>query len=381
MTFAFETTPKIVCEDGAAGRLGPVLAELGAQHVLVVTDPFLAGSGLLQPALASLAGSGVAATVFCDVEVDPPQASVEAAARAARGAGVDAVIGFGGGSSMDTAKLVALLVGREHRLDDIYGVGLAQGPRLPLVQIPTTAGTGSEVTSVAVVTTPTGEKKGVSSPLLHADVAVLDATLTLGLPPRLTAMTGVDAIVHAVEAYTSRHRKNVVSDALAVKAFGLLTGAIGRAVENGSDLEARRAMLQGSLLAGIAFDNAPVAAVHALAYPLGGLFHVPHGLSNALVFAEVAAFNLPKAHGHYAELAGFAPRALTRDRTTGEGFVAAIEALVRSMPMEQRLGEVGVTSGDLDALTRDAMNVTRLLVNNPREVTPADARAIYEAVL
>lgn len=380
-SFSFQTTPRIRVEDGVSAALGAELAALGARHAMVVTDPFLASSGLLAPALASLAPAGVALTLYADVVADPPETSVLEAADIARRSGIDAVVGLGGGSAMDTAKLVALLAATDQRLPDIYGIDLARGPRLPLIQIPTTAGTGSEVTPISVITTPDDQKMAVVSGLLYPDLALLDATLTLGLPPRATAMTGVDAIVHAVEAYTTRHRKNPMSDALAVRALSLLAGNIGRAVDTGSDLDARRAMLQGSLLAGMAFANAPVAAVHALAYPLGGLFHVPHGLSNALVFAEVAAFNLSAAAPLYGELAPLLPADFTRGRAGGEGFVAGIQYLVSSMPMEQRLSQVGVTSADLDRLADDAMKVTRLLANNPRDVARADARKVYAAVL
>lgn len=379
--FSFQSPPRILAEDGGAERLGGLAAGLGARHAFIVTDPFLAASGLLDQALASFAPAGVAFTLFDGVEPDPPEPCVMRAVDEARLSGADLVVGLGGGSAMDTAKLVALLAATPQPIEDIYGLNLAKGPRLPLIQVPTTAGTGSEATPISILTTPDDQKKGVVSDLLYPDLAVLDATLTLGLPPRATAMTGVDAMVHAVEAYTTRHRKNPLSDALAVRALILLSGHIRRVVEDGSDLEARRAMLQGSLLAGMAFANAPVAAVHALAYPLGGLFHVPHGLSNALVFSEVAAFNLSEANGLYGELAALLPEDLTERRHTGEGFVGAIGTLVGQMPMEQRLSDVGVTQGDLDRLATDAMKVTRLLVNNPREVALEDARTIYAAVL
>lgn len=377
----FRTPGHIVCADGASETLGERMVHLGARHVLIVTDPYLASSGIIDPALNSLWRAGVATTLFDSVAPDPPEASVNAAVEVARGTGVDAVVGLGGGSAMDTAKLVALLAASGETLEAIYGVDQSQGPRLTLVQMPTTSGTGSEATPIAIVTTPDDQKKGVVSDWLYPDLALLDATLTLGLPPRATAMTGIDAMVHAVEAYTTRLKKNAISDALAVRALSLLGANIRRAVEDGSDLAARRAMLEGALMAGMAFANAPVAAVHALAYPLGGLFHVPHGLSNALVFAEVAAFNLPTADRLYSELASVLPRDLTEGRQDGEGFVAAINALVGQMPMEQRLSDVGVSASDLDRLTDDAMKVTRLLVNNPRAVTRSDARAIYAAVL
>jgi alcohol dehydrogenase class IV len=381
--FVFETVPRIVCELGAAGRLGALAQELGVRHAMLVTDKGLVQAGVLGGVLDGFRTAGVATTVFTDVLADPPESAVLAAVEAARAAGADGIIGFGGGSSLDTAKLVALLAGTPQALAEIYGIGLAKGPRLPLIQVPTTAGTGSEVTPIAIVTTPTQEKKGVVSPALYPDIAVLDGSLTVGLPPRMTAMTGIDAMVHAIEAFTTRHKKNPLSDALAVKALELLYANLRRVIADGADVAARSAMLQGSLLAGMAFANAPVAAVHALAYPLGGHFHVPHGLSNALVLAPVLAFNKPAAEALYAELAQvILPEQRFADAAgAAQAFIDTIAALVAEMPFEQRLGEVGVTEGDLDLLARDVMNIQRLLVNNPRELSEADARAIYATVL
>jgi len=381
--FTFETTPWGVCEDGAAARLGPYAADMGLKRAMVVTDPGFRATGLLEPAGESLCDAGAEPPIFSDVEADPPEVSIERAVNLARAQHIDGVSGVGGGSSMDTAKLVALLAGSGQGVAEVYGIDVASGPRLPLIQVPTTAGTGSEVTPIAIVTTPSDEKKGVISRLLYPDLALLDATLTVGLPPEVTAATGVDAMVHAIEAYTTRHKKNPVSDALALKALGLLAGAIRTAVRDGANLEARRDMLQGAMLAGMAFANAPVAAVHALAYPLGGRFHVPHGLSNALVLLPVLEFNLPAAEGLYAELyeavapAGPTPSA----NAAARAFFEAMQAIVDDMPMPRRLREVGVKEADLDMLADDAMNVQRLLVNNPREVTRADALAIYRKVL
>lgn len=371
--FVFETTPKIVAESGGAKRLGAICAGLSVRRPLVVSDPGLVAAGMVAPVEASLRGAGLDPVLFTDVAADPPEEVVEAAVAFARGAEIDGVVGVGGGSSLDTAKLVALLVGRPQALPEIYGIGLARGPRLPLVQVPTTAGTGSEVTPISIVTTPTHEKKGVVSPLLLPDVALLDGTLTLGLPPRVTAMTGIDAMVHAIEAYTTRSKKNPLSDSLALAALKLLYANIRRVIADGSDVAARAAMLEGSMLAGMAFANAPVGAVHALAYPIGGHFHVPHGLSNALVLAPVMAFNLPACEPLYAELA----RAAIPGATTGADLVRAMTELVAEMPMEQRLADVGIAETDLDMLAVDAMKVQRLLVNNPREVTLDDARALY----
>jgi Alcohol dehydrogenase, class IV len=215
---------------------------------------------------------------------------------------IDGVIGVGGGSSMDVAKLVAALSGNDTPIAEIYGVNQITDPRLPLIQIPTTAGTGSEVTPISIITTGETTKAGIVSDTLLPDVAVLDAKLTVGLPSSVTAATGVDAMVHAIEAYTSRLRKNPYSDMLAARALELLSKNIVPAVLDGHNVSAREGMLLGAMLAGQAFANAPVAAVHALAYPLGGHFHVPHGLSNSLVLPEVLRFNASSASPYYAEL-------------------------------------------------------------------------------
>lgn len=379
MDFVFETTRKLVCEVGAAARLGEMAKELGIRRALIVTDAGLVAAGLLEPVEAGFKSAGTACTLFCDVLADPPEESVALAVQAARAAGADGVIGFGGGSSLDTAKLVALLAGTPQDLPDIYGIGLAKGPRLPLIQVPTTAGTGSEVTPIAIVTTPTSEKKGVVSSLLYPDLAVLDARLTLGLPPRVTAMTGIDAMVHAIEAYTTRHKKNPLSDSLALRALGLLGGNIRAVIADGRDVAARAAMLQGSLLAGIAFANAPVGAVHALAYPLGGHFHVPHGLSNALMLGPVLEFNRPAAGELYAELApAIMPgRSFATPDEAAAAFIDAMRDLVAAMPMEQRLEQLGVRQDDLPMLAADAMKVQRLLINNRRDVRYDDALDLY----
>jgi alcohol dehydrogenase class IV len=382
-SFTFETTPRVVTEAGGSARLADLCAALGATRTLIVTDAGLEKAGVLKAALDGFAASGRVVSVYTDVLADPPEGAVLAAVEAARAFGADTIVGFGGGSSMDTAKLVALLLGKAQALPDIYGIGLAQGPRLPLIQVPTTAGTGSEVTPISIVTTPSSEKKGVVSPLLYPDLALLDATLTLGLPPAVTAATGIDAMVHAIEAYTTKHKKNPLSDSLAVKGLELLAGNMDAVIADGTNLEAREAMLQGSMLAGMAFANAPVAAVHALAYPLGGHFHVPHGLSNALVLAPVLAFNRPAAEDLYADLAKVVmPDRTFADAAEGaEAFIAFMAAMVARMPFAQTLSEVGVTEDDLEMLATDAMKVERLLMNNPRPVTRDDAHALYASVL
>ena len=379
--FTFETTPKIICEQGAAKRLGEIARGLGMSQVFLVTDIGLMKAGLIDGALTSLSEAGVKFTVFSDVLADPPEVSVQTAIKAAALVQADGVIGFGGGSSLDTAKLVALLAKTSQELPAIYGIGLARGPRLPLIQVPTTAGTGSEVTPIAILTTPSHEKKGVVSPLLYPDVAVLDSLLTLGLPPAITAMTGVDAMVHAIEAYTSRSKKNALSDALAIKALQLLYANLPAAVSDGKDAQVRENMLLGSLLAGMAFANSPVGAVHALAYPLGGHYQLPHGLTNSLVLLPVLKFNLPAAESLYAQLGRAILPELNSvsDALAASNFIEAIAAHVITMPYAQRLREVGVKEHELEMLARDAMNVQRLLINNPRDVQFADALSLYQS--
>ena len=382
-SFTFQTCPNILFAPGASAGIADVVGQCGARRVLLVTDAGVRGAGLTRASEASLAAAGIAYTVFDAVVADPPAAVVEAAAARARAEDVDLVLSIGGGSALDTAKLVAYLARSDEPLDALYGVGLAKGQRLPLVLVPTTSGTGSEVTPIAIVTTPSQEKKGVVSPRLLPDWAILDPELTLGLPAAVTAATGIDAMVHAIEAYTSRHRKNPLSDQFARQALALLSGSIRTACRDGADLAARSDMLLGASLAGMAFANAPVAAVHALAYPIGALFHVPHGLSNALVLTGVMRFNLPDAAALYAELAPIVdPAAAGRPEAEAAGMlVDALDAIGRDCGVPATLSAVGIGEGDLDRLAADAMRQTRLLVNNPREMTLADARAIYANAL
>jgi alcohol dehydrogenase len=382
--FNFTTVSSIVSEPGAALKLGQLVAErfAGTKRVLLVTDPGFLRTGLVDAPRASLEAQGMQVAVYADVVADPPEAVVQAAAGFARQHGTELVIGLGGGSSMDVAKLVAVLAGSDQPLAEMYGIGKVVGRRLPLVQVPTTAGTGSEVTNIAIVTTGETTKMGVVSPQLYADLALLDANLTLGLPPIVTAATGIDAMVHAIEAYTSRHKKNPLSDMLAKQALSLLSANLVKACENGHDLAARQAMLLGACLAGQAFSNAPVAAVHALAYPIGGIFHVAHGLSNSLVLPHVLHFNLPAATAHYAELAGIVvPHASGSEEARAHALIVAMQQIAKITGVETTLQQVGITEADLDRLAADAMLQTRLLGNNPRELTREDARAIYAAAL
>jgi alcohol dehydrogenase class IV len=372
--FTFNTAAGIICAGGASLKLHELCAGLGISRPLLVTDPGLVRIGLIQPVLEALNANGMPPVLFDQVLEDPPEAVVLDGFELAVAEAVDGVIAVGGGSSMDVAKVIAVLMKSEQSLAEIYGVDQVSGGRLPLILVPTTAGTGSEVTPVAVITTGETTKAGVSSRQLLPDFAVLDPDLTLGLPAVVTAMTGVDAMVHAIEAYTSRHKKNLLSDNLARQALGLLAANIRTAVHEGSNREARANMLLGAMLAGQAFANAPVAAVHALAYPLGGHFHIPHGLSNSLVLPAVLRFNMPAAEPLYAELAP-----LLGADSSGEGLVTALEAIIADVNLPATLAQADVPETALEQLAEDAMLQQRLLVNNPRDVSYNDALEIYRA--
>jgi alcohol dehydrogenase class IV len=368
--FSFHYGPRVIAGAGTAARLAE---HLPAGPILFVTDAALLGLGLPRLALAALRKAGHDIVIFDRVEADPSAATVLACADAGRAGGVTSVVGFGGGSPMDVAKLAAYLIGSGQPLEEIYGVGLAKGARLPLALVPTTAGTGSEATPISIVTVGETEKKGVVSDPLIADIACLDPGLTVGLPRHVTAATGIDAMVHAIEAYTSVRLKNPVSDALAREALRLVAANLLRACKVPTDLEARAAMLLGSHLAGVAFANAQVGGVHALAYPLGGHFHVPHGHSNALMLRQVLRHNLPGAAPLYAELGA----AIGVDGGA-EGFIAALEKLMLATGLPLELKAVGVPRDQLPLLAAEAMKQQRLLVNNPVSISEADALGLYQ---
>ena len=378
MSFEFRTVPDIRFGVGAADALAQIAAAREAKRVLIVTDEGVRGAGLVGPVEAALREGGAAVSVFADVVADPPETVVLACGEAAKDA--DLVVGLGGGSPLDTAKLAAVLATGEQKLAEMYGVDQVTASRLPLVLVPTTAGTGSEVTPIAIVTTGETTKSGVVSPILYADTAILDPALTRGLPAPVTAATGVDAMVHAIEAYTSKRLKNPISDALAREALRLLSVHVEGAFRDGASDDHRGGAMLGAMLAGQAFANAPVAAVHALAYPLGGPFHLPHGLTNSLVLPHVIRFNLPAAAPLYAELAeDVCGHVEGSEEARADAFVARMEAICEAVGLRRRLREFEISHNHLPGLAEDAMKQTRLLVNNPREVAYDDALGIYEA--
>jgi alcohol dehydrogenase class IV len=379
----FRIPGNIISEAGGVSQLAADFALRNAVRVLVVTDTTLVDLGFAGRVEEALRRRGAEVVVFDGVEPEPSAATVRRAAEIGREQGVDGVVGLGGGSPMDVAKLVALLVRTPQPIEEIYGVDLAKGERVPLVLIPTTAGTGSEVTRVAVVTADNGDKAPILAPQLYCDTVILDVELTLGLPPKVTAATGVDAMVHAIEGYTSGLRKNPVADQMALHAMRLLFGNTRTAVKNGGDVAARSAMLTGSMLAGLAFANATVGAVHALAYPLGTQFHVSHGGSNAVVLVPVMRFNMPEATPLYSEIARAVMPELNAadDQTAADRLADDLEALIPEVGLEGRLRDFGIQESDMSSLVDGALRQERLLSYNYKVPSREDVEAIYRAAL
>ena len=383
--FSFNTTAGIRFGSGTSKSCTSEISKKLGSNILFVTDKDLMKLKLTEPTLNELIKNSSKVEIFEDVEADPSLKTLENAIEVGKKINATGVIGFGGGSSMDVAKLASLILGSNEEIDEAWGVANAKGPRLPLVLVPTTAGTGSEVTPISIITVGEEEKKGVSSPIILPDLAILDPDLTLGLPAHTTAATGIDAMVHAIEGYASANKNNnPISKMLAVEALKLLGGSIEKAVFEGADIEARSNMLIGAMLAGKSFANSPVAAVHALAYPIGGTFHISHGLSNSLVLPYVLRFNSVsnKATKDYSEIAPFA----FPDINTNQGnqavcseFIDRLEQLSKKLGLPQRLRDVNIPKEACKKMASDAMKQTRLLVNNPREVTEADALNIYES--
>lgn len=385
--FEFRTVNRIVCESGSSLRMADMLVPLLTQHglqtarVFMLVDPFIAGTQTFKTICENLTSAGHAVHICNDVEPDPPEALVHRVTALAVDFKADVVVAIGGGSTLDVAKLIAVLARGKQELKTMYGVGNVSSDRLPLVLVPTTAGTGSEVTPISIVTTGVDTKMGVVSPVLYGDLAILDADWTLSLPQHVTAATGIDAMVHAIEAYTSKRLKNAYADFLACEALRLLATNLHTVCKEPANREARQAMMLGSCMAGQAFANAPVGAVHALAYPIGGIFHVPHGLSNSLVLPHVLRFNLPAAEQQYAELAQVLKLGHHGDNASqlAQAFIDYTATLSPSTGLPVGLREVGIGEKDLLLMASAAMLQTRLLSNNPRDVSEAEALAIYQA--
>jgi len=379
----FQTTARIVMGPGSIENIGAEIKRLGASQVLVVTDPGLVKTGLVDKLERLLQAAGLSFTRFDEVEADPSyETAVKAAQRLAEDK-ADLIVGIGGGSAQDVAKVSSILATNVGPVSEYFGIDLVPSPGLKLILIPTTAGTGSEVTPIAILSDHHEKlKKGIVSAHLFPSVAILDPLLTLGLPPQVTAATGMDALIHAVEAYTSKNA-SPMTDLLAIQAIRLVYGSIRTAFSNGTDVEARGKMLEGSMLAGMAFANAGVTAVHAFAYPIGAEFHIPHGVANSIMLVPVMEFNMlgniPK-FAYLAEVLGENVAGLS-PREAALKAVDALRVLSRDLRVPERLSAFGVKDECIPDLAKGVMKVTRLLANNPRLLKLEDAEAIYRCVL
>ncbi|MEY5100435.1 MAG: hypothetical protein RJA36_3154 [Pseudomonadota bacterium] len=356
-----------------------------ARKVLIISDKGVAAAGLVDAPRKSLEAAGLAVTVIDSTPPEPNVADVRAIEAAARAAGAfDLVVGIGGGSAMDVAKIMAVLLAHELDLLDLLTKKsdiTARG--LPTVMVPTTAGTGSEATPNSIILVPEDELKvGIVSARLMPDAVILDPLLTLTLPPAVTASTGMDALTHAIECYCSR-RGNPFSDLYALEAIRLIARSIRRAVANGQDVAAREDMLMGAYWGGVCIATSSTTAVHALAYPLGGKYRMPHGLSNAILLPSIMAFNQVGSEARFAAMArafGLPVEGLD-DAAAASAFVEALRQLNQDLGIPSDLRSLGIQQQDLDGLVDGAAKVTRLLDNNPRPMTRDDMRSLYAALI
>jgi alcohol dehydrogenase class IV len=380
-SFTFCTTKAIVNEKGGLARIGEFVSALGCKRVLIVTDKGVVAVGHYDSLARRLSAAGIQFCNYPEIGPDPSEQMVYSAADIGRTNEVDCIVGIGGGSSLDVAKAVSVISKTKGRLDEIFGIERVTGTRLPLVLIPTTAGTGSEVTYSSVITAADGKKKVVISNKLYADVALLDVELTITMPTIVAATTGVDAIVHAIEAYTSVNKKNPISDMLAIEALKLLIGNIVPAVKETGNLEAKSSMLLGSMLAGQAFSNSSVSSVHGFAYPLGELFHLSHGLTNALMVPPIMKFNAPAAATQYGAIgkALFPEVSGESDEKAAAYLIQRIDRILAGVDLNKKLQDFGVKESNVEELAKGAFGQERLNLNNPRKIRLEDALAIYRA--
>jgi alcohol dehydrogenase class IV len=377
----FRTTRRILFGVGAVEKIGAEAQLLKGKKVLVITDSGVIQAGLLEGVEKSLQAANIPFALFDGVEPDPRIEVVEKSVEKAKKEGIDLIIGLGGGSSLDIAKVTSIMITNSGKIDGFFGIDLVPNPGIPVILVPTTAGTGSEVTPIAILSdTKEKLKKGIVSPTLFPEVAIVDPKLTIGLPPSVTAFTGMDALTHAIEAYASINATDL-TDLFALKAMDLCSKNLRMAYAHGENLAARSNMMEGSLLAGIAFANAGVGAVHAFAYPLGGEFHLAHGLTNTLMLPYIMRYNILGCPHKFAQMAkAFGEKVEGLSELDGaETAVKFVERLSDDIRVPRRLRDVGVPENAIPRLAEAAMKVTRLLANNPRKITLEDAVAIYNS--
>ena len=371
---------KVIFGAGSLDSLGDEAGRLGAKNALIVTDPGVYKAGLVDPVRERLSRVNLSVNVFSEAEPEPTATRLNTIAKELGRGNYDLLVGVGGGSSIDTAKGLSILLTHGGDCRDYLGINKVTAPGIPVFALPTTAGTGSEVTINAIFGGPDKEVKlAIVSPYILPRLALVDPALTYGCPPKVTAASGIDALVHAIECYTGMKANNF-TDALALEAMRLIVPNLRNAVANGSDKEARSHMSEGALLAGIAFGNSGVAAVHALAYPLGSRFHVPHGVAKGLLLPYVMecslSGNLPK-YAIVAQMLGVKARELSLQEAAEQG-VEAVKKLVSDVGLPLHLRDLSVPREALEGMAVATMDITRLLDNNPKRLTLDDVRLIWE---
>lgn len=378
-TFSFTGAKKIIFGNGSILTLANHIKELHAQNPLVVIDKNLAKTDLLEKVANVLIPGGIKFTVYDKVEAEPPIELADEGARIAMKNKCDIVVGIGGGSAMDVAKAIAVLATNKGGAVDYLGLNKVPKHGLPKIMVPTTAGTGSEVTFTAVFVRKNLKKKeGMNSPYLYPELALLDPELTLSLPPVPTAQTGLDALCHAIESYTSVNA-SPVSEMFSLEAIALIAENLRTCVHDGQNIVARERMLLGSLYAGIGLANAGVTAVHSLSYPLGGKYGVGHGLANTMMLPAVMAFNLPAALEKFTDVAEAMGECVEGLPVRESAYLAleAVEALIEDCGINASLAQFGLKEKDFPALADVALNVAVPLKNNPRKITKEDMIMIY----
>ncbi len=353
------------------------VGSLGLKKVLVVTIKPLFGR--LQTLINKLEQAGTGVLLNTSIDQEPTFLDMDQLIQAYANKGVDGVIGVGGGSVLDVAKLAAVQLASDQKLEEIVGKDLIRGRNIKLICVPTTSGTGSEASPNAILIDPVDhQKKGIISPFLMPDLVCVDPSLTSSVPPAITAATGLDALTHCLEAYTNKFAHPFI-DTYALQGVKLIAANLRPAVEKGDDAFARAQVALGSLFGGFCLGPVNTAGVHALAYPLGTTFHVAHGLSNALLLPHVMAFNIPAAPARYRDIAlALGCEKSTDDVKTAFAGVEKIKQLIEVCKLPTRLRDLAIPADSIPQMAEDAMKITRLLVNNPREITIQDAISIYQ---
>ncbi|WP_407873024.1 iron-containing alcohol dehydrogenase [Paenibacillus sp. P36] len=380
----FETARSIVAGQHTIAELVPRIKRHGDfKHVVIVTQPSIKAMGVIDQMVTELSHAGITSRCFTDVKPEPTVDNIQQVYSRIASEPVDLFIGIGGGSVLDATKLFSVLMTDPVDVMSLIGIDRVSKPGIPTVLIPTTSGTGSEVTPNAIVTIPEQELKvGIISRHLLPMLVIIDPALTVSLPPNITAATGMDAFTHALESYISK-KANPISDMFALESIRLLSGSLLQAYHHGSDLQARENVLLGSMYGGMALSSAGTAAVHALAYPLGGKFNITHGVANSMLLPHVMTFNMDAIErrlGHVACAMGL--------QIGTEGGKAVSEAVIRrifewtsEMDIPQNLRAFGVSDEDVSELAVAASKVTRLLHNNPKPMNIDDMQAVYRQLL